>query len=653
MVPPLYFLRNNFPKCPSFRYFRKKNLGKRKIFAPKHLTICFWLMVACPSILAQVKTGKDTLDIYEKIEQFSQKSDFTEKLHQLLFRPTKNKPRNTQEQRHRPKYKPFAGKVIRRIIIDTKDPFGFSFSDSTETANSWLERTGNAIHIKSKQIAIRNFLLLKEGQRLDTLLLLESARLLRAQNYIREVRFSPQWVGSTRDSIDITITALDSWSLIPQVELSATQTKLRLRERNIIGTGHQLDLGFNKRLEDGRMAYRASYRVPNFMNTFISAWGTYETDYAEHFSKSMAVDRQFFSPLTKWAGGVYLEERSLGVALPNDSSFFSFQNLRFQTQDYWAGHSLRIFKGNTERERTTNLIFSLRALLVDYSKTAAPTYDTIGYFTDETLFLGSVGMASRQFIEDEYIFRDGITEDVPVGVVYAITGGVQRKNGNHRTYFGARAAYGNYTKWGYLSFNLEAGSYFKGSRNEQTTYALTGNYFSNLWSLGPKWKMRQFIKPQLAIGTHRLPIYADRVSLNENPIFNGVYGNPYGGRNGMIPGFNGQDVGTKKYALGLQTQFYSPWEFLGFRLNPFINITGGVLAQEFRSNKSNGFYSSFGLGVMIRNDYLVFKSFQLSFIFYPNIPGEGSNILKTNAFENDDFGLPNFQIGKPRTVLYN
>lgn len=575
-------------------------------------------------------------------------------IHRWIFRPTANKSkREPEKEKEKPIYQQFEGRIIRNIIIETKDPFGFSFTDSTEVANSWLEKTGNAIHIKSTKMAIRNFLLLKKNKPLDTLLLDESARLLRSQNYIREVRIVPELVSESQDSVDITVTVLDSWSIIPKADISSSQTKLKLRERNFIGTGHQFRVGYSKRIEDGSDAFEASYMIPNFKNTFVSAAGSYTIDYDGYFEKTISIDRVFYSPLTRWAGGIFLQEKFLARALQNDTLAFVNQNFKFIAQDYWGGRSFRIFKGNSERERTTNLIVSARTLLVDYKNLPSIEYDSIRFFSDETFFLGSIGIASRQFVEDSYIFNDGIVEDVPVGTIYSITGGVQHKNQTDRLYLGAKAAYGNYYKWGFLSMDFELGSFFKQSKTEQTTFSFRANYFSHLLSLGDKWKMRQFIKPQIVLGFNRLNSVADRLSLNENPDFSGVYGNLYfDQRNGNIKGFAGSAKGVSKYVIALQTQFYSPWEVLGFRFNPFVNISAGVLSDKKENLGNNHIYSSFGVGCVIRNDYLVFSSFQLSFAYYPEIPGQGKNILKTNAFENDDFGFPNFQIGKPHTVVY-
>lgn len=616
----------------------------------KTLFLLFVFSISAPVFGQKSNAEKDSLQLYDKIATYSQKSKFTKLIHRWVFRSNEKNTKRTVPQKV--DYGPYGGKIIRKIIIHSLDPFGNSVTDTTVVAKTWLERTGNKIHVKSQEMAIRNFLLLKEDEPLDTLLISESARLLRAQNYIREVRIEPKFVSNSQDSVDVTITTLDSWSLIPTFTFSQSYTDLGLRERNILGTGHQMNLEYSKRLIDGEGAVEASYRVPNFKNTFINGLLEYKIDYDEYFEKTFSVGRDFYSPLTQWAGGIMLQERLLHRFFPDDTLDLTHHNLRFVSQDYWAGHAFRLFKGSSQRERTTNLIISARVLRVNFRETPGIQYDKINYFSNENFYLISTGIASRQYEEDSYIFRDGITEDVPVGVVYSITGGVQHKNNKDRMYLGAQVFYANYFKWGFLSTNFEVGSFFNGSKTQQTAYSFSLNYFSNLIDLGNNWKMRQFIKPQFIIGTNRLNYIGDRLSLNENPDFNANYNDPIHDGGVSIRGFESHALGTKKYILSLQTQFYSPWDFLGFRLNPFINLTSGMLSGgEFLTGEDK-LYSSLSAGVVIRNDYLVFDSFQLSFSFYPQIPGQGRNIIKTNAFENDDFGFQDFHIGKPKNVLY-
>lgn len=614
----------------------------------------YFLILIClaPKIYAQ-KTAPvpDSTEVYKKIEDYSKKSRFTKMLHKWVFRPANSKRDTDRIEKPKNNYIAFEGKIIRNIIIETHDPFGFSFTDSTKRAKSWFEKTGNNIHIKSKNLAIRNFLLIKENEVLDTLMMAESARLLRSQNYVREIEFRPTMV--SKDSVDITIVSLDSWSLVPKASFSSSKTRIKLRERNFIGTGHQVDLGFSKKLETGNDGYNAEYTVPNFLNTFVSATGRYNRDFDGYYNKTISFDREFYSPFTRWAGGIFLEERFLRRFLPNDTFALTIQDFKFLTQDYWGGHAIPIFKGDSERERTTNLILSARTLLVNYRETPTIEYDPIQFFSDERLFLGSIGVSSRQFIQDKFIFRDGPMEDVPVGTLYSVTAGMQRKNHKSRMYLGAQISYGNYFSWGFISTNLEAGTFFNGSKTEQTAFSFQANYFTNLLSLGKGWKMRQFVKPQLIIGVNRLDSYGDRVSLNEDPEFNGPDGNLYSYSNmGSIQGFESFAVGTRKYVLSMQTQFYSPWEFWGFRLNPYLQVTAGILSKEDTRYGSEKLLTSIGGGFIIRNDYLVFSSFQFSFAYYPQMPGQGNSIFKTNVFDTDDFGFQDFQIGKPRPLKY-
>lgn len=602
---------------------------------------------------AQVNTTKKD-SIYQKIEDYSEKRKFTKTLHKLIFRSTTKRPVKSPKNRPKQDLAPFEGKIIRNITIQSHDPFGFSFTDSTQTANSWIEKTGNFIHIKTKAFAIRNTLLFKENTALDTLLLNESERLIRAQNYIRRVEVTAKEVGVSKDSIDLHIEVLDSWSLIPSATISTSKTKLRLKNRNFLGFGHEFNNSVTKSLEDSNYGYEMNYTVPNINNTFIETTLAYRIDLDGDYSKVLDIERPFYSPLARWAGGIYLDEQYQKEYLDNAQGEPDLQNFRYHTQDFWGGHAFKIFDGISEKERTTNLISSLRFLHVGYRERPSAAYDSIGYFANESFYLGSLGIASRQFIKDDYIFRDGTIEDVPIGTVYAITGGYQRKNQHNRMYIGAKASHGNYFNWGYLSTSFEFGSFVDHSHLEQTTISLQAKYFTNLISLGNNWKMRQFVKPQILIGTNRLPSEGDRITIDQKNKFRGVYDNNYDLKQGAgIPGFKSDLMGTKKYVLSLQTQFYSPWEVWGFRLNPYVNFTAAALGDEGESILNSKLYSSFSAGFIIRNDYLVFNSFQLSFSFYPQVPGQGNNIFKMNAYETEDFGFQDFDLGKPTPVWYN
>lgn len=597
----------------------------------------------------QKETTKDTAkvkkeDMYKRLEDYSKRKKFTKFIHKLIFRPvTQQKPAvsRKKEKNRTPEmtntFATFEGKIVRKIHVETLDPFGYSINDTTRKAQDWIQRFGNGIHLKTKQFTIRNLLLIKRNKPLDSLLVKESERLIRSQRYVRRVVIRPVAVSTSSDSVDIHVRVLDSWSLIPNGSFSGSATSLEFTERNFLGLGHEFRNDFNKQFKSGETSYLARYTVPNIMNTYINATVNYQIIRSDSYIKSVGLERQFFSAYTKWAGGAYMESRMIQDSLPAANNEWELMNFRSDAQDYWAGYSFKIYKGDSEEERTTRLVTTGRFFTQHYKEKPSVLYDSVGYFSNEKLYLASVGLTSRQFVQDKFLFNYDLVEDIPIGKVYSLTTGIQHKNGEHRIYLGGRYAFGNYYNWGFLSLNAEVGTFYYKDRTDQTTLSIDALYFTNIKDWGT-WRFRHFIKPELVFGDNRMGIVKDLLNINE--------------ANG-IQGFNTQSVlGTKKLVLTLQTQSYSPWNIFGFRLNPFANFSMAVVGDEQNKLYESPIYTKIGVGILLYNDYLVFNSFQLSFAYYPSIPGQGENIFKSNSFKNNDIQLPDFQVGKPTVVPY-
>lgn len=624
----------------------------------KNLRLLFFitLILAVMPMAAQVTPTQDTLPsvndtvkqkrdaMYKSIQDYSKKRKFTKFMHKLIFRPVKEQEASGTRKKTRREapemqstFAKYNGKVIRKIKIETLDPFGYSITDTARKPANWVEKFGNSIHLKTKQMTIRNLLLFKEGKPLDSLLVAESERLIRAQRYTRRVIITAKPVKGDRESVDVEVRVLDSWSLIPNGSASSSRTSFELTERNFFGLGHEFRNEFDKELKTGQTAYLGQYTVSNIMNTYTETQLTYQIYTNESYLKKFSLQREFFSAYTRWAGGFMWEESFLKDSLPDNNGVYSMQNMKSEAKDFWGGYSFKIFKGFTEEDRTTNLVTTARVYNRQYKERPFLNYDPVGYFNNEKLYLASIGLTSRKFVQDKFLFNYDIVEDIPIGRTYSFTGGVQAKNSQNRLYLGGRYAFGNYYKWGFMSINAELGSFFYKDKTEQTTLRFDLLYFTNMKEWG-NWRFRHFIQPVLVFGDNRMPFVKDQLNLSGQ---------------GGIQDFNSTNpLGTKKFLLTVQTQSFSPWDVLGFRLNPFVNFTLGVIGDEYHNLYESKIYTKFGLGLLITNDYLVFNSFQLSLAFYPTIPGNGDNIFKTNSFKNNDIMLPDFQIGEPQVVPY-
>ena len=602
------------------------------------LILIFFAGCTIGNSFAQEKPAKpDSTQIYQNIESFSVKRKFTKFMYHLFFKPVseslkKEANKKTYKKLIQKPYSSFEGKTIRNINIITLDPFGNSIGDSIKSQPNFVTKAGNKIHIQSHSITIRNLLLIRRNQPFDSLLVKESERLVRRMNFIHDVSFFVKTVSPNSDSVDIFIRELDKWSIIPGGSITDSRVIINIRENNFLGMGHEFQNGFTWNHEKDAYAFNTNYYIPNIRNTYINSTLHFNIDEFGNSARSFAIDRPFFSPFARWAAGVSFGQfRRDSVYTGN--FWPELQKIKFNVQDYWVGSAVQLFKGKNEHIRTTNLISAARFLRVHFVKKPDQEYDTTRFFASENFYMTSLGISTRKYVQDKYIFDFGITEDVPVGKVLNLTGGFQNKNNINRFYLGGRISFGNYYTWGYFSSNIEYGTFFNGSKSEQAVFTAGLNYFTGLIEVG-EWKFRQFVKPEFTMGRNLW--VTDSLTIKDG----------YG-----IDGFNSVGLsGTRRMLLTLQTQSYAPWNFIGFRFGPFFNITLGMLGNEVNGFRKSKVYSQIGFGVLVKNLHLVMNTFQLSIAFYPSIPGTGNNVFKTNSFKTTDFGFNDFEIGKPATV---
>lgn len=610
------------------------------MFSSFKLKIIFLMMCSYQVLLGQENPKvKDSAKVFRNIEKYSKKSKFTYFIHKLIFEPVAKQKikKNSFHKIKKQHYVNLEDKIIRKINVTTLDPFGYSITDTSAKSKKKLPKMGNSLHIKTHNFAIYNLLLIKENTPLDSLLVKESERLIRSQHFIRGVTISSELIAKNSDSVDVFIRVLDSWSLIPDFSISNTKSSFYLKDKNFLGTGHEFANSYANAFHSSQNAYSSSYTIPNIENTFIKSTFSYKVDLDHHYSKFIDIERPFFSAYARWAAGIYFDQQYARLAILTPEQLLDIPSYKYNSQDFWGGYSHPIFKGNAEYNRVTNFITTARYFNKFYIEKPITGFDSLGVYTNEKLYLMSFGISSRSYTQDKYVFNYDVVEDIASGFAYSITSGYQFKNEQYRFYIGSKVSLGSYFDFGYLSSALEYGTFFNGSKNEQTTYNLSLIYFTNLLETG-KWKFRQFIKPQIIIGANRLNTNTDRLTLNSNS---------------GLQGFESKTLyGTQKLVMTIQTQGYSPWQVFGFRMNPFLSYTFGMLGDENSSFKNSKLYSELGVGFIISNDYLVFNSFQVSFSYFPIIPMDINSNFKNNAFRTADFSLQDFEISKPLLVNY-
>ena len=585
-----------------------------------------------------IEKKADSISIYQDINDLSKRNKFSRFVYKLIFRESALKAENLIPSKPKKEEKVVKkhqeGKIIRNITIETLDPFGFSVTDEKKLPKRKLEKFGNSVHLKTKEVTIRNIMLFRKHDKLDSKLLLESERLIRSQRYIREVTIFPVDIPKNKDSIDIKIRVLDSWTLIPTGSLSSTESSAKLTERNILGFGHLISGNIKNRFDTRERAVYAQYSINNIKDTYFR----FDLDYANEFNndskRSININRPFYSVIAKNAGGFYFENSLRTEQFPVLDTI-SLQNVSYDFQEYWYGRAFKINSKSNPERYFTNLILALTYNQKVFGRMPEATLDPSNYFSNEKNWIGMIGVSKQKFYQDTFVFNYNITEDIPYGENIALIIGHQEKNSNSRMYTGLSVSYGKKYSFGYASGFAEWGSFYDAGFTEQTTFRLGLNYFSPLINLG-SWRFRQFIKPTYVWGNNRDESFKDRLIFFEED---------------GLPGFNSRLNGTQKWTLSFQTQSYIPGSWYGFRFSPYLNMTLGSLANE-KTLFSSKVYSKFSIGALINNDFLVFNSFQISFSYYPTIPFEGDGINKFNSLENTNLSLYDFQLSKPAYIRY-
>ncbi len=239
---------------------------------------------------------------------------------------------NEKSKKTKPKPR-VQGKIVREIYITTLDPFGYNVRDTSKHPNGFLMKSGNALHIKTHNITIKNLLLFKTNRPYDSLLVKESERLIRSQRYVQDVSFNAVPASKKSDSVDVFIRVQDVWSLVPAFQISNTSADFGITDNNVAGLGSTFQGNTHIDRVTGKGATKISFLMPNIKNTYISLrlqalftdvnalieedkfsrsyYSTISSNLPYTFSGNQAIvrsfelSREFYSPLTKWAGGFF------------------------------------------------------------------------------------------------------------------------------------------------------------------------------------------------------------------------------------------------------------------------------------------------------------------------------------------------------------
>ncbi len=519
-----------------------------------------------------------TKRFYDSLESQSTRRAIPRILYNSLFvRPTDNPlAPPTDESRS---YAAYDGREIAEIVIARNNVF--------EEGGKFLERTANSLHVITRENVIRRDLLFRTGERLDPELVIANEQHLRQRPYIYEAQTFIEPLDEDTTRLKVVVYIRDSWTISVYANASLDgRTTVGVYDANLFGSGTRLDIATNfdwKPWEYGGNRFEYSY--PNILGSFISAHfvAGRKFDYSD---LSASVAKEFLRPTDYALGASYSDYHQPQYLIATDT----VADIRARIADLWGGGSF-LLPGTR-----TSVYFAGRFTRNEFDKRPETNAGLNPAFHNERQWLASVGLYRERFLTANLIYGYGFKEYMAAGHRAELVGGYVSGEFTDRWYLGLDYARGGFLRAGYLGFYAGIGSYVDIPEGGWSQSAARASvlYFSNLLGKG-RTRLRQFVELSHLRGWNRLAGEGEQVAFT---------------RETGLTTLDAKLHGTTRTTLNTETVVFTPLNPLGFRIALFGFADFGLIGPH-GSPFRNNFYSTFGFGIRMRNERLIFNTIQI------------------------------------------
>lgn len=528
----------------------------------------------------QSKDTERTLRLYDSIQSKTQRRAVPRMLYKMLFvKPvldTTTIGSVTDESR---RLQSFAGRRIGRIRIERQEVF--------DSCGNWLERTGNKLHVLTRERVVRRDLLFHPGEAFDPQLTVRNLQLLRSRAYIYEAAIEVRPDPLDTMLVDIILRTRDSWTISVDAGFhSQSRTMLALSDANILGTGNKLAIKTNFTYNDfdygGNMV---EYEIPNVLGTFFTA----DFSAGRNFEASelkIGLRREFLRTTDYMAGATYEDVKAPYYRIDLDTE----ELIKAKSVDTWGGYSHYL------RSIGSSIYLTGRYSHARFSQRPEVSTSHNPAFHDYDAMLFGLGLYREKFYTATMIYGFGVKEYLAGGYKAELVGGYSWGEFNDEVYMGATLKAGGFNRLGYMMGTFTLGSYIDHDNGMWCHSGVDINmqWFSNLF-LFRRNRIRQFLGLTYTQGWNR------GTGSNESIEFT---------KHNGLAALKERMIGTNRMTLNTETVIFTPYQPLGFRVAVFGFADFGLIGYSSNIFK-NDFFTSFGLGIRLRNERLVFKTIEL------------------------------------------
>jgi len=540
-------------------------------------------------------------------------------------------------------FSPYRGNIIRYIYYNRLKVFGTMIEDTAYHPSN-LVRFANRLHFDTREWMIRQSLFFRENDTVNAYKLVENERYLRNLPFIQDARIYVINTYQNSDSIDIVVLTKDLFEFGGTLsDFNPTSVAATAYNNNLLGAGQRVLVGFKwdeayspqwrTGVEYSKTNIGGSFTDVAVGYTFLNDRGQVDTGVYER-SYYLSINRPLYSSWAKFTGGMTLAyNASANINLLQDTLY---RNYQYNIVDVWAGFNFRNqFKNNGLNSEKPNIALEFRRYHLSFNKSPSQLkYKDDPNYNDHHYMLAKLVFFRQDFFKTNYFFGFGRTEDIPLGYNAGASFGLDDWVGRKRAYTSVEVQKYWWKGKNVISTNLGIGSFWHNGSSEDALVHLQTDYYSNLFrQKGPK--LRQFIHGDYLLCIN--PVLYKPININRE---NGILGY----RNSTFNGY-------QRLNLNTQTIYYSRLNIYGFKINFYAQLQASLLAKNRDDLFKSPFYSSVGLGCVIRNENLALNTLQLSVSYLPPVAG-GPKSFFAQITTISALGFNIFGLQAPSLILF-
>lgn len=239
--------------------------------------------------------------------------------------------------------------TIREIRFNIEDVFDLSNPEEDKR----LYRFANRIHIRSKQSTLESILLPQAGDPFDARLSDESARALRARDFISEASVVPMDYDERSNSVALQVNTQDAWSLTPDLKFSRgggeNEYAFGVSEENLFGLGKEVTLTRSRDIDRTETFFE--YADANVRGT-RTRLDVILTDASDGHRRELTAGRPFFALDSRWAVETSLNDTSRVDSMYGLGEVIDAFGHEIDAYSFWGGWSRGMRNNRTVRWQT-------------------------------------------------------------------------------------------------------------------------------------------------------------------------------------------------------------------------------------------------------------------------------------------------------------